>query len=96
MPIHKGETIKLQSSIINKHCGKICEKIVKDRWLKFLEETKTLSGGEFGYIGGRSCMTNTGKRKVVGLHLPGPQKGFGQGTLQETALETTKCRRIEE
>ena len=38
--------------------AKNSEKIVKDRWLKFLEETNTLSGGHFIFRGGRSCITN--------------------------------------
>ena len=62
MPIHKGggkeEPLNYRPVSLTSVVAKICEKIVKDIWLKFLEETNTLSGGQFGFRGGRSCITN--------------------------------------
>ena len=62
MPIHKGgdkkEPLNYRPVSFINVVAKICGKIVKDRWLKFLEETNTLSGGQFGFRGGRTCITN--------------------------------------
>ena len=62
MSIHKGgdkeEPLNYRPVSLTSVVGKICEKIVKDRLLKFLEETNTLSGGQFGFRGGSSCITN--------------------------------------
>ena len=61
MPIHKGgyKEKTLNYRPVSLTCGvvKIWEKIVKDKWLRFLEETNTLSGGQFRFRGGRSCIT---------------------------------------
>ena len=37
---------------------KICEKVIKDRWNKHLEENKLVSERQFGFRKGRSCVTN--------------------------------------
>ena len=37
---------------------KICEKIMKDRWTKYLEENNILNPRQFGFRQGRSCTTN--------------------------------------
>ena len=91
VPIHKGgdkeEPLHYIPASLTSVVAKICEKIVKDKWLKFLEETNTFSGCQFGFRGGRSCITNLlsfyssdwcdiGKRRVGWLHLPGQQEGF--------------------
>ena len=48
VPIHKGgdkeEPLNYRSVLLTSVVVNICEKIV-DRWLKFLEETNTFSGG---------------------------------------------------
>ena len=63
MPIHKGgdkkEPLNHRPVSLRSVVAKICEKIVKDRRLKFLEETNTLSGGQFVFKGGWSCITLT-------------------------------------
>ena len=60
--IHKGgnkeEPLYYRSVSLTSVVAKIYEKIVKNRWLKILEETNTLSGGQFGFRGGRSYITN--------------------------------------
>ena len=47
IPTHKGgdkeKTLNYRPVSLTSIVGKICEKIVKDRWLKFSEETSTLS-----------------------------------------------------
>ena len=62
VPIHKEgdkeEPLNYRPVSLISVVAKICEKIVKERWLKFLEKTNTLSGGQFGFRGGRSCTTN--------------------------------------
>ena len=62
VPIHKRgdkeEPLNYIPVSLTSVLAKICEKILKDRWLKFFEETNTLSGGQFGFRGERSCITN--------------------------------------
>ena len=38
--------------------AKICERIVKARWMQYLEESNILTGRQFGFRSGRSCVTN--------------------------------------
>ena len=62
VPIHKGrdkeKTLNYIPVSLTSVVAKTYEKIVKDRWLNFLEETNTLSSGQFGFRRGRSCITN--------------------------------------
>ena len=62
MSIHKGgdkeEPLNHRPGSLTSVVAKMCEKIVKDKWLKFLEETNTLSGGQFGFRGGSSFIMN--------------------------------------
>ena len=62
MPIHKEgdkeELLNYRAVSLTSIVAKIWKKIVKDRWPKFWEETNTLSGGQFGFREGRSCITN--------------------------------------
>ena len=37
---------------------KVLEGIIRDRWVKFLEEKEILSAKQFGFRKGRSCITN--------------------------------------
>ena len=37
---------------------KICEWLIKDRWMKHLEKSKVLMDMQFGFREGRSCATN--------------------------------------
>ena len=61
MPIHKGgdkeEPLNYRPVSLTSVVGKFYEKIMKDKWLKFLEETKQ-TGGQFGFRRGKSCITN--------------------------------------
>ena len=38
--------------------AKICERIMKDKWTKFLEDNRILTNCQFGFRKGRSCITN--------------------------------------
>ena len=38
--------------------AKICERLIKDSWMKHLDENKMLTDRQFGFWGGRSCVTN--------------------------------------
>ncbi|XP_063852408.1 uncharacterized protein LOC135095489 [Scylla paramamosain] len=38
--------------------AKICERIIKDRWIKYPEDKNRLIDGHFGYIEVKSCSTN--------------------------------------
>ena len=38
--------------------AKICERLIKDRWIKHLDENKVLMDRQFGFWEGRSCVTN--------------------------------------
>ncbi len=38
--------------------AKICEKIIKNRWVKYLEDNKVITEKQFGFRKGRSCLTN--------------------------------------
>ena len=62
MPIHKGghkeEPLNYRPVSLTSIVAKMFEKIVKDTWLKFLEETNTLTSGQFGFKEGNSCITN--------------------------------------
>ena len=62
VPIYKGgnkedptnyRPVSLTSTI-----AKICEKVIKKRWVEHLEENKVLNPRQFGFRQGRSCTTN--------------------------------------
>ena len=85
VPIQKGdkeEPLNYRPVSLTSIVATVCEKIVKDRWFKFLKEKNTLFGDEFGFRGRKNLLRfyscdwcDTGKRGKVWLHLPGPQKG---------------------
>lgn len=62
VPIHKGgnkeeptnyRPVSLTCTIV-----KICERIIKDKWTKYLEDNGILNQRQFGFRQGRSCTTN--------------------------------------
>ena len=62
VPIYKGgnkedptnyRPVSLTSTI-----AKICEKVIKNRWTKHLEENNILNPRQFGFRKGKSCTTN--------------------------------------
>jgi len=62
VPIHKGgdkeEPLNYRPVSLTSVVAKICERIVKDRWMRYLEETSSLSECQFGFRRGRSCTMN--------------------------------------
>ena len=62
VPIHKGgskeDPMNYRPVSLTSVVAKICERIVKNRWMKYLEESNTLTGRQFGFRSGRSCVTN--------------------------------------
>ena len=62
VPIYKGgskeDLLNYRPVSLTSVIGKLCERIIKDRWIKFLEEMNILSEKEFGFRSGRSCTSN--------------------------------------
>ena len=62
VPIHKGgskeEPLNYRPVSLTSILCKLCEKIIKKRWIKYLEEKKLLSPGQFGFREGTSTVTN--------------------------------------
>ena len=58
VPIFKGgnkeEPLNYRPVSLTSVVAKICEKIIKDRWMKYLEENNILTNRQFGFRGGRS------------------------------------------
>ncbi len=66
---------------------KLCERIIKEQWVKYLEMNDVLTNAQSGFREGRSCMTyllsyyssgrhNSGERWMGGLHLLRSQKSI--------------------
>ena len=62
IPIYKGgikeEPLNYRPVSFRSVVPKLCEKIIKDRWINFLEENNLISEEQFGFRKGRSCMTS--------------------------------------
>ena len=62
IPIFKGgdkeEPLNYRPVSLTSIICKICEKIIRTRWIEYLERMGTLSGAQFGFREGRSCVTN--------------------------------------
>ncbi|XP_076062422.1 uncharacterized protein LOC143037755 [Oratosquilla oratoria] len=62
VPIHKGgnkeEPTNYRPVSLTSTIAKICEKIIKNRWVKHLEDNDILNPRQFGFRQGRSCSTN--------------------------------------
>ena len=62
VPIYKGgkreDPMNYRPVSLTSVVAKICERVVKDKWMKHLEENDMLSGKQFGFRKGRSCTTN--------------------------------------
>ena len=62
VPIYKGgskeEPTNYRPVSLTSTIAKICERIIKSRWVKHLEKNKLLNQSQFGFRQGRSCVTN--------------------------------------
>ena len=61
-PIHKGgdkdDPSNYRPVSLTSVVAKICEKVIKERWMRYLEETGSLEECQFGFRNGKSCTTN--------------------------------------
>ena len=62
VPIYKSggkeEPLNYRPVSLTSVVSKICEKVIKKHWTKFLEDHKLISDSQFGFRKGRSCVTN--------------------------------------
>ncbi len=62
VPIHKGrnkmETLNYGSVSLTSIVSKLCEIVIKDRWVEYLEDEKIITEKQFGFRKGRSSVTN--------------------------------------
>ena len=62
IPIYKSgrreEPLNYRPVSLTSVVCKICERVIKKRWINFLEDHKLLSEQQFGFRKGRSCVTN--------------------------------------
>ena len=61
-PIHKAgskeEPLNYRPVLPTSVAAKICEKVIKDRWVTHLEHSTALTERQVGFREGRSCVTN--------------------------------------
>ena len=62
IPIYKGgrkeDPLNYRPISLTSILCKICEHVIRKRWIKFLEDNKMISGSQFGFQQGKSCVTN--------------------------------------
>lgn len=62
VPIFKGgskeDPLNYRPVSLTSVVAKLCEKIIKDRWIKHLESNRIVTNRQFGFREGRSCVTN--------------------------------------
>ena len=62
VPIYKGgnksEPTNYRPVSLTSVIAKLCETVIKDRWMKYLEEFNVLTEQQFGFREGRSCTSN--------------------------------------
>ncbi len=54
----KSEALNYRSISLTSVAGKLFEKIIKDKFIKFLEDNKIISDAKHGFRNKRSCLTN--------------------------------------
>ncbi len=61
-PIYKGgnkeEPLNYRPVSITSVMSKICEVIIKDEWIRYLESTNSITNAQSGFRKGKSCITN--------------------------------------
>ena len=62
VPIFKGgrktEPLNYRPVSLTSVVGKLCEKVIKEKWVKYLEENEIITAKQFGFRQGKSCVTN--------------------------------------
>ena len=62
VPIFKGgnneDPLNYRPVSLTSVVAKICEKVIKCKWTKYLEDNKVITDAQFGFREGRSCTTN--------------------------------------
>ncbi len=62
VPIYKGgikeDLLNYRPVLLTSVVAKMCEKVIKDRWVKYLENNMILKNSQFGFREGQSCITN--------------------------------------
>ena len=62
VPIYKGgkktEPLNYRPVSLTSVVGKLCEIIIKEQWVKYLEEKEIITHCQYGFRKGRSCVTN--------------------------------------
>ena len=62
VPIYKGgdktDPLNYRPVSLTSVLGKICETIIKERWVKYLEDNRIITDRQFGFRKGKSCVTN--------------------------------------
>ena len=62
VPIHKGgektDPLNYRPVSLTSVVSKICEILIKGKWVRYLEDNKVISNRLFGFRQGKSCVTN--------------------------------------
>ena len=62
VPIFKGgtktEPLNYRPVSLTSVVGKLCETVIKEKWVKYLEENEVITNKQFGFRQGKSCVTN--------------------------------------
>ena len=62
VPIYKGgkktEPLYYRPMSLTSVVGKICEIVIKEKWVEYLEGKEVITNSQFGFRKGRSCVTN--------------------------------------
>ncbi len=55
---NKDDPTNYRSVSLTNVVGKICERVIKDKWIKYLEENNALTNRQFGFRRGRLYTKN--------------------------------------
>ena len=62
VPIYKGgkktDTMNYRPVSLTSIVSKICDILIKEKWVRYLEDNKVISNRQFDFRQGKSCVTN--------------------------------------
>ena len=62
VPIYKGgkmtDPVNYRPVSLTSVVSKLCEIFIKEKWVRFLEDSRVISNGQFGFRQGKSCVRN--------------------------------------